>query len=480
MSEDYRKSRQGDHRRGQQGAFKVHISQEDYEREMHADEYELRAVRGKAAADAQRNKAMQQRSQGSMSAQDPNRRSNVPVSRTRVITSEEGERYEIPDESMIPASLLGKLSKNNRSRGCIVAVVYAIIIVSISALLAFYLVVGINDMFALVKEDMEIVVPVPAGADIDDITKLLDENGVVDYPFFFKLYAQFTRPDAEFKDGNFTLNRKSDYGHLIDRLTQPAIAEDGVVKITFREGLTVREIGELLDYYCVCDYDKYMDTIENYPFKHEFLKNIPMDDPNRVYRLEGYLFPDTYAFYVNEGSISAVNKMLNNFEARVLDNKSVLFSQKAEELGYTMDQIIILASIIERESNDKEEMKKVASVFYNRLENKGFEGIGGKLQSDATAWYPFPTGPAMRESELLTDEEKANWQGAYNTNINAGLPKGAICCPGLNSINAALNPANTNYFYFFIDNESNHYYAKTYNQHLKNIDNARANGTYSG
>jgi len=397
-------------------------------------------------------------------------RRDYPVSRTRVVTSRSGEKYEIPEENNLPSKLLRRQKKNYKSRGCVVAVVYAAIICSISALLAFYMIVGINDMFGLVKEEMEIVVTVPADADLDDITRILDENDVVDYPFFFKLYALISNPDADFKDGDFKLNAKSDYDSLLTRLTQPAIAENGVVKVVIPEGLTVQQIAEKLDYYCVCDYDKFFDTLQNYPFKHEFIKDIPTDVENRIYRLEGYLFPATYSFYINEGSVSAINKMLNAFNSNVVENQRVSLNAKAENLGRSMNDIIIIASIIERETPDPEEMKNVASVFYNRLKNKSYEGIGGKLQSDATRWYPFATSTAMKESSM-TDEEKANWTSLYDTTTFAGLPPGPICCPSLNAINAALNPNKTKYYYFFTDAEGNHYYAATYEKHLQNVAN---------
>jgi len=238
----------------------------------------------------------------------------------------------------------------------------------------------------------------------------------------------------------------------------------------FLYGYTVQQIAEKLDYYCVCDYDKFFDTLQNYPFKHEFIKDIPTDVENRIYRLEGYLFPATYSFYINEGSVSAINKMLNAFNSNVVENQRVSLNAKAENLGRSMNDIIIIASIIERETPDPEEMKNVASVFYNRLKNKSYEGIGGKLQSDATRWYPFATSTAMKESSM-TDEEKANWTSLYDTTTFAGLPPGPICCPSLNAINAALNPNKTKYYYFFTDAEGNHYYAATYEKHLQNVAN---------
>lgn len=437
--------------------FTVHISDEDYE----GDERSRRTPARTGSHQMQRVRPNERRNDDARLA-----RSDVPISRTRVITSKSGERYEIPEENNLPPKLMKKSRRNQKSRGCLVSVVYAAIICSISALLAFYIVVGINDMFGLVKDEMEIVVSVPEEADLAKVTEILDENGVVDYPLFFKMYAQLTN-DSDFKHGDFTLNRKSDYDMIIRKLTRPATADKSVVRVTIPEGLTVEEIAEKLEYNLVCEKEAFYNTIANYEFSHDFYKKIPVNE-KRTYKLEGYLFPDTYDFYIWEGSVAAVNKMLNGFSTRVLNDSAIDFWNKANAQNMSMDNIITLASVIERETADPEEMKNVASVFYNRLRHTSYEGIGGKLQSDATRWYPFPTAKAMKESDM-TDEQKQNWVSNYDTTKFAGLPPGPICCPSMNAINAALNPNDTNYYYFFTDSEKNHYYAATYEQHQANV-----------
>lgn len=450
---------------GQQ-RFSVHISDEDYENEGASEQ----RAKGRSQ-NGQYQRLAQQKSQPD---QHSLARRDVPVSRTRIITSASGEKYEIPEENNLPPTLMRKQRKNQKSRGCVISIVYALIVCSISALLAFYMIVGINDMFGLVKEQMEIVVTIPPDATLEQVTKILDENGVVDYPFFFKLYANFTMDD-DFKHGEFTLNKKSDYDMIIRKLTRPSTADKSVVKVTIPEGLTLEQVAEILDYNCVCEKEPFFETIATHEFKHKFYKSIPIDEEKRVYKLEGYLFPDTYSFYIWEGSKSAINRMLNAFDDKVYQNKELEFVAKAKDRGLTTDQIIILASIIERETGDPEQMKNVASVFYNRMRNKSYEGIGGKLQSDATRWYPYATKKAMEESTTLTDEQKANWVSAYDTTTFAGLPPGPICCPSLNAIKAALNPNGTSYYYFFTAEDSEgkmqYYYAATYDEHRKNVAN---------
>ncbi len=446
--------------------FTVHISDDDYENEMSYGA--PRSQRG------QRGGYMEpRRQQRSNAPAKPNSiaRNEVPISRTRVITSRSGERYEIPEESALPPKLLRKTRKNQKSRGCLISVVYAIIVCSISALLAFYAIVGINDMFGLVKDDMDIVVSIPRDSTLNEVTKILDDNDVVDYPFFFKLYAGITN-DSTFKHGDFTLNRKSDYDMIIRKLTRPSTADKSVVTVTIPEGKNLEQIAFILEDNCVCEQEAFFKTIAEREFKHGFYSKIPMDNEDRLYKLEGYLFPDTYAFYIWEGSVNAINRMLNAFDSKVYSNTELDFNNKAGKQKMSMDQIVTLASVIERETGDPEEMKRVASVFYNRMRNKSYEGIGGKLQSDATRWYPFPTQKDLKESDL-SEEEKASFVSKYDTTTFAGLPPGPICCPGLNSIKAALEPADTDYYYFFTDKDANHYYAATYEQHQNNVANHR-------
>lgn len=454
--------------------FTVHISDEDY------GDY--------GYDESPRPRRTQQRSNNQSLAKRQNqeqglRRREIPVSRTRVVTNRMGDKYEIPEESMLSPKALRSQKKNQKGRGCIIAVVYAAIVCAISALLSFYLIVGINDMFGLVKEEAEIEVYIPVDADLDEVSKRLGDAGVVDYPFFFKLYASFTN-DEEFRGGaTFTLNSKSDYDMLIRKLTRPASADGSIVTVTFPEGFNVEQIAERLEEYYVCDADAFIASVNNYreKFKQPFLNYINVkQSTERIYGLEGYLFPDTYSFYMQEGSVSAINKMLNAFSTKVINNPDLLILERANALGVTIDDIITIASIIERETPNPDEMKNVASVFYNRLRNRSHDGIGGKLQSDATRWYPYTTGNDMRESQTLTAEQKQNWQGTYDTTTFAGLPPGPICCPSYKAIYAACYPNNTNYYYFFTDDNQAHYYATTYGEFQAKLDQARAAGVFSG
>ena len=471
MYDDYDKNIGGEKKK-----FVVHISDEDY------GDYEssesMRPRRNPQRSSANQSLARRQNQGGGLARRD------MPVSRTRVVTTRTGDKYEIPEESMLSPKALKKQRKNQKGRGCIIAVVYALIVCAISGLLSFYIIVGINDMFGLVKDDAEIEVYIPAKADLDQVATILGDAGVVDYPFFFKLYANFTNAE-EFRGGaTFTLNSKSDYDMLIRKLTRPASADGSIVTVTFPEGFNIQQIAERLEEYYVCDAEAFINSCNNY--KEKFSKYSCINYINvkqstdRVYGLEGFLFPDTYSFYMQEGSVSAINKMLDAFNKKVINNPDLLIGERAKALGVTIDDIITLASVIERETPDPNEMKNVASVFYNRMKNPGHDGIGGKLQSDATRWYPYATKTVFQAATDLTADQKASWVSKYDTTTFAGLPPGPICCPSYDAIYAACYPNSTSYYYFFTDDNKAHYYATTYGEFQQKLNQAKAAGVFSG
>lgn len=540
----------GNNRNGRQGdevkkTFRVTISDEDYagssernygqqrqpqqyynanrQQNARSQNPAYRAQNGQVRTPARPNNAYEQKSVRSAVPAQPQRRDNAqmqqyrqPVqpqlTRSRTVTTRTGERFEIPEETAIPPKIMRKNSRNTKSKGCVIALVYAAIVCSISALLSFYIIVGLNDMFGLVKEESEITVDVPKDASLDDVTRILDENGIVEYPFFFKLYAGFTN-DTSFKAGTFVLNTKSDYDQIIRKLTKPATADNSIVKVTIPEGYTVDQIGDLLEEYCVCEKEAFIYSVQYADFSsYDFVNYIPASE-DRIYRLEGYLFPSTYDFYIWGGSKHAIGKLLSAFEDNVLAGSDYDFDaitngsgsadkkkEKKIALGKKLDKIIIMASVVEREVPDPEDMKKVSSVFNNRLDNPSFQGTGGMLQSDATRWYPFATATALRESEDITTAEKENWienhkgsyrlvvknpndgsrvvfddvfdTSLYDTYVIKGLPVGPICCPGLNSINAAIAPADTDYYFFYSKSDGTTLFARTYDEHQNNIRSA--------
>lgn len=233
------------------------------------------------------------------------------------------------------------------------------------------------------------------------------------------------------------------------------------VTVTFPEGYTAAEIAERLEENGVCSAAEFMALTSDPVFLSEStadcLSDLPADAVSEcAFALEGYIFPDTYEFYRGESPRRAIGRFLNNTSARLTEEHRA----RAEELGFTMDEIITLASIIQKEAGFKEEMPKVSSVLHNRLKSPEFQ----KLQCDVTIHY---VNKFITDSPYLTGDT-AGYAEKYNTYKCKGLPAGPICNPGLDAIEAALYPADTDYYYFVTDSDNNYYYAETYEQHKEN------------
>ena len=184
-------------------------------------------------------------------------------------------------------------------------------------------------------------------------------------------------------------------------------------------------------------------------FDYDFIDN----DSEDLSRLEGYLFPDTYEFYVGHNAKDALNRMLGNFVSRVDEERMA----EVEESGYTLQQIITIASLIEEET-DGTDQANIASVIYNRLENTSYE-TAGLLQIDASLLYALPD-----HQGAITNEDKAV-DSPYNLYRNKGLPPTPISNPGLAAIDAALNPAETNYYYYALGTDGRHHFSTTLAEH---------------
>ena len=239
---------------------------------------------------------------------------------------------------------------------------------------------------------------------------------------------------------------------------EAATTEDPVVRVTFPEGLTSVEIAEKLEANGVCPAADFMEEVKNFDAvkgSYACLASVKNAD-QRAFALEGYVFPDTYDFYRGESAASALKRFLSNANRKLTDERIA----RAKELGYTMDEIVTLASIIQEEAGDPNEMPKVAAVMHNRLNSPAY----GKLQCDVTINY---VNDRITDSPYLSGDTSV-FAARYNTYKVEGLPVGAICCPGIDAIDAALYPADTNDFFFVTDKDMNYYYAETYEQHLAN------------
>ncbi len=278
------------------------------------------------------------------------------------------------------------------------------------------------------------VVNIPSGTNAKEIVDLLGKNEIIrKNNYTFRILIKLMKLEDQLKYGEYDLSPSMNMLQILDKLVKGEVI---VYKITIPEGYTCIKIAELLEKNEIAE-------------KGDFLKLI--EDEEKT--LKGYLFPDTYEVPKKYGAKNMVKVMLSNFNQIAIENK---FTGRAEEIGFSLDEIIILASIIEKEAKFSEEKNKVSSVFHNRLK------MGMKLQSCATIQY------ILGEPKERLDEKDLKIDSPYNTYLYKGLPPGPICNPGLDSIIAALEPAEEDYLYFVLGDNGRHIFSKTYQEHLMN------------
>ena len=296
-------------------------------------------------------------------------------------------------------------------------------------------------------------VEIAKGSPTITIAAKLEESGAVKIPILFRLYSKLMGYDGRYKYGVYNFNSEMGYEGLANMLTTEGAKAESV-KVTVVEGYNVDDIAKLLEEKGVCTKSDFIDVVRNGKFDYEFLNQIP--ENSVYYRLEGYLFPDTYDFYnydSKECAYLAVDKMLGNLDEKLKKEKIDINNIYVRAKKYTLHEILSMASIVEMEaSGDKSEMNKVAAVFFNRLESSEFSTLG----SSPTRKYPYGNGK-------------------YNTYECEGLPVGPLCSPGLSSIKATLSPTeNFDYYYFVTDASMKFYYNKTIDQHNKIIAKLKA------
>ncbi len=331
----------------------------------------------------------------------------------------------------------------------------------ISAVISAAVMLMADDAFSLLGEEKEVTVVIPENADTKEISGILGKARLIRFPFLYRLYGSFREWNDEYLTGEFTLDRSMSY----DELRYMLVPKKGVrlqQKITIPEGYTTDEIIELFVSEGIGTREGFLDAIENGDFGYEFLADIPKSE-GRIYRLDGYLFPDTYFVYSDSTETEILTKLLSNFNRKFDET----LRAEARRRGFTVDEILRLASIIESEAYYRSDMTSISSVFHNRLENRGYP----YLQSDATVKY---AKEASGNTEALTADDLDNIESPYNTYRNKGLPPGAICSPGQDAIMAAIYPADTNYYYFVSAKDKSTVFSRTYVEHLRAVASLRS------
>ena len=339
-----------------------------------------------------------------------------------------------------------------RSRGSTAGFValYIVAVIGVSILLACIGWIAANDVLALNKAEKEVTVTITKEDSFGDVASMLKKEGLIEYKLLFNLFATITGGKDKISPGTYTLNTDMDYRALISGMSMNSSTK-AVVTVTIPEGYTIQQIFQLLEDKGVSTVEELTKVAAEHDYAFSFLQDIPLGDANR---LEGFLYPDTYEFNTPHSALYAINKMLVNFDAKYTED----MRQQVADSGYTIREILTIASLIERET-DGSDRKTIASVIYNRLNNPN-AGTMGYLQIDATLAY-INGGKVPTEADKQIDSP-------YNTYMYKGLPPAPIANPGLESIKAALNPEKTGYFYYALGDDNKHHFFKTYDE-LRNF-----------
>ena len=367
-----------------------------------------------------------------------------------------------------------KYTNHTRTMGHVfLGVVLSVAAICVGVFLAWKVIVGLMDYTGMAKKSHEADIVIDSTMNVDDIAETLHENGIIEMPWLFKTYINMNDEAEGFLDGEYTVNSTMSYSNIIT-LLKTVRQYTNTVTVMIPEGYNAQQIGQLLEENLVCRADDFENYYRSKLEKYDFEEQITVTE-NRFYALEGYLFPDTYEFYViddlpdkpsmdtSQYAKQAAEKMYSNFQNKITKKMYA----RAKELGMTFDEVVTLASIIQKEGTNEENMANISSVFHNRLENM-YEYP--HLQSDTTDNYIEDViRPNIPSSSLALYE---NVITAYDTYTCEGLPAGPICSPGLEAINAALYPAETDYYYFLSSSDGVFYYASTVEKHEQNIIDA--------
>jgi UPF0755 protein len=330
--------------------------------------------------------------------------------------------------------------KRNRALGCIQW--FAVIVFLLPAAL------GIPAVLAYNWVDHELHQPanpsnakvrfvVPPGASFHEVADTLHRSGLIDSVTVFDLYARYKHLDRNVQAGAYELSRNLNMVQILNAL-QTAIPEE--IYVAIPEGYTIKKTATLLDQGGVIKGSDYTAQAVAGTYNYDFLKDLPPGTS-----LEGFLFPDTYLIPRTATAKQLITLQLDDFNKHWTDSRKALATQRR----LSPQQVVTIASLIEREARYDVDRPLVASVIYNRL------SAGWPLQIDATVLY----AKGVWQSTVTTDDRKI--VSPYNTYLHTGLPPGPIANPGIKAIDAALQPASTGYFFYLSDPQGHNHYART-------------------
>ena len=353
-----------------------------------------------------------------------------------------------------------------KSKGIVRIVLLVFVLVIIGSILWYFISIGkVN------KSDEEIKVEIPLGSGTSSIAEILKDNKLIKSKLAFKMYVKINHV-KDFQAGTYYLKQNMNLKTITESLKTGIVQDPNQITLTYLEGKNMRWLAKTIaektnnteeDLFDLLDNEEYIDSlIEKYWFLTDDIK-----DEDIYYPLEGYLFPDTYAFENKDVKVETiVEKMLDRME-EILDE----YKDEIEDGGYNVHKIFTVASIIETESRSEDGRKDVASVIYNRLKS------GMAIQSDVTTYYAFKVD--VGERDLYYKE--LNTYNPYNTrgpNMEGKLPIGPISSVGKSCIDAALNPNDTDYLFFVADKNGKLYFTETLTGHNNIVNKLQEEGLW--
>lgn len=380
----------------------------------------------------------------------------VGVTRPQPVRTQQQQRPSSPTRQTPPPS---KKKKKKKKKGVLSASIKVLLSIFIcTAALSFIGISTVNDILAIGRDSTPVTIEIPENATTDEIIDVLADEGLIEMPTFCKIFYDFESKIRKAKEPEYVtglVNVKANMGleGMLNRIKKNQSSAE-TVKLFFPEGWTIEKIFNKLEEYEVCDSDYLYDTIKNVNFNYSFLSSAKQNNSVKRYLLlEGYLFPDTYEFFVDSNASTVIETFLTQFDNKWTDE----YTERATELNLSIDEVMTIASIIEKEAANAEQMKVISSVIHNRLNNPVQYPT---IDCDSTGDYVTNSVvPAVGETKADV------FMNYYNTYRCGGLPAGPICNPGQAAIEAALYPDDTDYYFFQHDKKGEIYLARTNAEH---------------
>lgn len=337
----------------------------------------------------------------------------------------------------------------------VIAIIVLIVMIGFGGKFAYdYITAGLSPVDESSTETIEVTIPL--GSSSSTIADLLEENGIIENALMYRIYIKVNNV-TDFQAGDYTLSPSMTLKEVSDELQSGRIVEEAKAFVTIPEGRTIEEIAELLSNKANIDEEAFLELMTDEDYIQSLIEKYPsilsetiLDEDIR-YPLEGYLFAATYPVYEDEPSIETlIEQMLDKTEDVLLN----YFAEIDELEQFTIHEIFTFSSLVEREARSEEERKMIAGVFYNRLAE------GMRLETDPTVLYALGE---HKDRVLFSDLEI---DSPYNTYQVYGLPIGPISNFGESSLEAVINPSETNYL-FFVAADGEIYYSETFEEHRR-------------